>query len=179
MIPLESDWVVPVFTLVGTFLGATAAATVGWFDTRRRHHHEWRRDEVALAEQQRLAMTNRISEFLASTYHAVLSVRDVALAAPDEKRDVEKREIWPTVDRVNRCLTAVRVNDSAAVVAAVEALDRALVELSRKARAREYDYEEWRALRLDVIRDLPDGIIVVARREARGLQAGSPVRATY
>lgn len=179
MIPFEGARVVPLFTLIGTFVGAAVSATVGWFESQRRRDHDRRKDDAALAERQRTAMTQRASDLLAATYHAVLSMRDVALASIDEKGEIEKVEIWPTVDRVNRCLTAVKVNDSSEIVAAAIALDAALVELSRCALTRGYDLEGWRLERAKIIADLPDRLIAIVRREARELQSGKPMLATY
>ncbi len=179
MTPLEVAWAAPVFTLIGAIVGATITATVGWFESRRRREHDRRQDDAALAERQRVAMTSRASEFLAATYHAVLAMRDVALAPDDHKREIEKREIWPTVDRVNRCLTAVKVNDSNELVAAAVALDAALVELSRSAHSMQYDQESWRLERTRIVGDLPDRLTTIARREARALQSGKPVMVVY
>lgn len=170
MLPLEADWVVPVFTLIGTFVGAAVSATVGWFDSRRRSDHDRQRDEMALAEQERLAMTERASEFLAATYHAVVSMRDVALAPADQKQKFEKTEIWPTVDRVNRCLTAVQVNDIDDVVEAAVAIDSALVVLSRSIRSKQWDMDGWRSERSRIVGDLPNQMTVVVRKRAQEIQ---------
>ena len=108
----------------------------------------------------------------------MLSVRDVALAAPDQKHAAEKAEIWPTVDRANGCLAAVRVNDSDEVVAAAVALDRALVELCRRAFVRQYELDDWDAERATVIGDLPDRVTQLVRREALERQSGRPMLTT-
>lgn len=70
MIPLEFAWAAPAFTLIGAIVGATITAAVGWFESRRRSEHDRRRDDAALAERQRVALTDRASEFLAATYIA-------------------------------------------------------------------------------------------------------------
>lgn len=130
---------------------------------------------MALAEQHRLAMTARASEFLAASYHAVVSMRDVALAPEDQKQTVEKSEIWPTVDRVNRSLTALKVNDLEEVVAAAEALDQALLELSRSVQSKQWDMDGWRAERARIVGDLPDKVTAVVRKHAQELQKSRPM----
>lgn len=109
-----------------------------------------------------------MSEFLSASHHAALSLRRLAVAPASEKAAIESAHVWPVVDRVNRALVAVEINDSDALADAVRAVDRALVVLTHEARVRTFTGDEWTTRRDAVISNLPDLAKSVARSEAHG-----------
>lgn len=163
---MSESLVAPLFTLVGALLTAVIAALVAILNSRRETAKEERLLAITQAEQYRQALTDRASTYLAMTYHAVLSMRDLAEAEPRKKALVDKQVVWPTVDPVNRALVAIKINDAPEVVAAATALDTAMVELSRKALGQRYTRDQWREIRTQTIGDKPDQVVEAARRQA-------------
>lgn len=156
-----------LYALIGAVFGAGLTAAVAIVNTRRLI----RKDEhLALLAQQdahRQQLTERSATFVAATYHAVLSLRDLALANASDKPRIEKMEVWPTVDPVNRALSAIRINDPEEIVEAAEAIDEALVILSKEAHQRMFTHDEWSHRRGEVMADRPERAIAVARQHAR------------
>lgn len=96
-------------------------------------------------------------------------MRDVAMAPDEDKKTFEKSDIWPTVDRVNRALVAIRVSDVAPVVEAANSLDAAMVRLSKLAQAKEHTREEWTEVRFGEINALDEALVQAARTQAEAL----------
>jgi hypothetical protein len=111
-------------------------------------------------------LTTRVSHYLAATHHGVLSLRGVALASMRRKLTAERREVWPTIDRVNAALIAIKINDPDELVEAAVALDKAMVELARLARRTVYTRSEWINVRHATIGTHPQRVIEVARQLA-------------
>ncbi|MFT3834393.1 MAG: hypothetical protein QM711_13895 [Micropruina sp.] len=63
---------------------------------------------------------------------------------------MEKTEVWPTVDPVNRALSAIRINDPDDLEQAADEVDRALALLARQASAQTFTHDEWRNCRTGV-----------------------------
>lgn len=157
--------------LIAAVVGAFIALVASWLSARMQAASGERLALAARREADQLAMTQRLSAYLAASYHGVLSLRDLALAEPGAKSSAEKQEVWPSVDRVNSALVAVRINDSEPVVAAVEALDRAMVTLAGEARTGSFTHDQWLARRHELIGALPEAVIDAARG-----RAGKPPR---
>lgn len=159
----------PTFALAGAVVGAAITAAITWLNGRREADES--RDLIARRsrEESRASLAARASEYVAATYHGVLALRDVALAPIEEKRAVEKVEVWPTVDRVNRALINIEINDSPAFVSAVQELDAAMVLLARTATEAVYDLDSWRAARARIIGDLPKRVKDAAKEDLRVL----------
>lgn len=154
-----------LIALLGAVVGAGIAATAAVITTRRKVSAEWKlADEIRL-QARHLAVTERVSTYLAASYHGVLSLRDLALADYGDKLRIEKAEVWPTVDRVNSALVAVQINDSVGIVAAIEAIDASMVVLAREARDVRFTHDEWRARRNQLMGQLPQQAIAAARAE--------------
>lgn len=156
-----------MYTLIGAVIGAALAACIAFVNTNRLIRKD---EKLANREEERLRrqdLTERSAALIAATYHAVLSLRDLALAEPDEKAAIEKSDVWPTVDPVNRALSAVRINDPDDLVQAAEAIDQALIVLARQAREHVFTHEEWRRCRAEHMADKPGQAITVARRYTR------------
>lgn len=128
-------------------------------------------------EARRQAMTDRTSAFLAASSHALLSLRALALAEMADKPNLERTEVWPTVDRVNSALVAVKINDPDDVVTAIKAVDDALKHLAQEANQLTFSHQQWSA-RKESLRDLSEQAIAVARAHALILQTGSSNPAT-
>lgn len=156
-----------MYTLLGALLGAALAATVAVVNTQRLIRKDEKLANLAQSDLRRQELTERAANLIAATYHAVLSLRDLALTEPERKPVVEKTEVRPTVDPVNRALSAIRINDPYDLVQAVEAIDRALVTLAKEANKRAFTYEEWRSYRTQIMSDKPEQAIAIARRYAR------------
>ena len=164
----------PFIAFAAVIVGAVIVGLTSWLTTRRTLAVDQQLARAARDETRRQAITDRTSAFLAASYHGVLSLRDLALAGLAEKSQVEKDEVWPTVDRVNSALVAVQINDPEDVVRAVEAIDRAMVTLAREAKDLAFTHEEWRARRCELIGELPELAIQAARAHALQLQTGIP-----
>jgi hypothetical protein len=95
----------------------------------------------------------------------------MALAPMDGKAVPEKAEVWPTVDRVNRALYAILLNNYKELVAAAKALDRVLVDLGNSAAERQFQPDDWEVERHRLLTHLPERFIAAARRDSDALSA--------
>jgi hypothetical protein len=152
-----------VAALAGTVVGAGISSLVAWLISRQQTKHEQRLATAAAAEKRRIAVGERAGDFLAATYHAVLALRDYAYAEVADKPRLEKSEVWPTVDRVNRALTAIEVNEPQTIVDSVRRLDRALVVLARLAAERSHAPDEWSERRQVTLGTLADDVKAAVR----------------
>lgn len=167
--PENAEFLSLLFTVLATIVGAGIAALVTWVNGQRETRKDERLAQEARAEHRRVAMTERVSDYLAAAHHGVASLRDVALAPAHLKQELEKQEIWPTVDRVNRALVAIQVNDGQDLVLAVQRVDQAMVQLAKAAMAKSFSEGEWRSARRDVMNGLTEGVVAVARSHATRL----------
>ncbi|WP_454085375.1 hypothetical protein [Georgenia sp. Marseille-Q6866] len=88
----------------------------------------------------------------------------------EHKRTVAKVEVWPTVDRVNRALVHIEINDSAALVQAAKELDAAMMLLDQNATSSVHDLDSWRTTRAEIIGDLPERVKDAARVQLQELK---------
>ncbi|GHH66293.1 hypothetical protein [Promicromonospora soli] len=158
--------------LVGTIVGAGIATLGSWLTTRQQTDSAKMLDESRAAEQRRIAMTERVGQFLAATYHGITSLRQLALAESELKSTVEKVEVWPIVDRLNSALVAIEVNDPEDVVDTARRIDRAVYALSKAAGSETFTQESWRAKRQEHMANLPVELKQIVRQHATRLQAG-------
>ena len=154
-----------LIALIGAVVGAGIAATAALITSRRKVSAELNLADENRLQARKRAVTERVSTYLAASYHGVLSLRDLALADYGDKLRIEKAEVWPTVDRVNSALIAVQINDSADIVAAIEAIDASMVILAREARDVRFTHDEWQARRNELMGQLPQQAIAAARAE--------------
>ena len=153
----------PLLALLGAVIGAAIASAVAWLNTRHATAADQRLAQAARDEARRLGITERVSTFMAATYHAVLSLKAVALAEAHDKQHVNRAEFWAAVDRVNMALVAIRINDAEDLVQSVEAIDSALILLSREARDRTFTQAEWRIRRTEIMGRKPEDATETAR----------------
>lgn len=160
-----------VVALITAVASAVIAAGAAVWTSLRQAGSERELLLLTQAEQRRQGLTSRSSAFLAATQDGVLRLRDLAVAEMPRKDDIDKEFVWPTVDRVNTALFAIKVNEPDELVEAANALDRAMVALSKAARERVYTIDEWRQVRGQIIGLAPERVIEAARIQARLLQA--------
>ncbi len=161
-----------LFTVLGTIVGAGIVALVTWINGLRETRKDVQLALNARGEHRRVAMTERVSDYLAAAHHGVASLRDVALAPAELKNDLEKRETWPTVDRVNRALVAIQVNDDADLVVAVQRVDQAMIQLASLAMTKTFLEDEWRSVRRMAMNGLTEAVVATARSHAKKLVDG-------
>lgn len=121
----------------------------------------------------REARSARLTEYLAGTLGAVLAIGQVARAPLEHKAQLERELVWSYVDRANNALTSIELHDAADLVAAVQAFDRAVVELIGLARDRVYDRQAWRDERHVVLDERLAEVKRVGRRHVRGRSSES------
>ncbi len=164
-----------VVALITAVASAVIAAGAAVWTSLRQVGSERELLLLTQAEQRRQGLTSRSSAFLSATQDGVLRLRDLAIAEMADKDDVDKELVWPTVDRVNTALFAIKVNEPDDLVDAANALDRAMVTLAKAARERVYTIDEWRQKRSEIIGLTPERVVDAARRQAELLQ-GDPRR---
>lgn len=162
---------IDVAALITAVASAVIAAGAAVWATVRQTQSERELLLSIQAEQRRQGLTDRSSVFLAATQDGVLRLRDLAVADLESKDRVDKECVWPTVDRVNTALLAIKVNEPDQVVDAANELDRAMVALAKAARERVYTVEEWRQRRGEIVGLKPERVIEAARTHALLLQA--------
>ncbi|MFT4297207.1 MAG: hypothetical protein QM582_17535 [Micropruina sp.] len=167
--PIDAALAAAVLTAV---IAAFAALWTSWRQVRNQRELL----QVTQAEQKRQALTDRCSTYLAATQHAVLQLRDVAMADMESKDEADREKVWPTVDRVNTALVAIKLNDPDELVEAARQLDDAMVELLRAARDQQYTQAEWRARRNEIIGKKPELVVQAARAQALKLQVPPALR---
>lgn len=123
---------------------------------------------MSARSSRREARSDRLTEYLAGTLGGALAIGQVARAPSDQKAHLERELVWPYMDRSNNALTAIELHDAAELVAAVQAFDRAMVELMELAREREYDRQAWRAERHAVLADRLAQVKQIGRRHVAG-----------
>lgn len=165
--------VTPTVEALTPLAGVVVGAVITWVVARLAAREQRDLAQAARDEANREALTERTSAFVAATYHAVLSQSDLAMAPMERKARIWQVQVWPTMDRVNTALVAIKVNDPDDLVKAVTRLDRALVALKEAANETTYTAEEWSTKRDGVIGTLPEDAIQVARRHARALATGT------
>ncbi|QTE28536.1 hypothetical protein [Pengzhenrongella sicca] len=157
------------FALVGAVVGATVGgaitAATTWMNGRKEAAESRDLNARRIREESRSSLAARASEYLAAAYHGVAALRDFALATIDGKPVLEKREVWPTLDRVNRALINIEINDSPTFVRAALELDAAMTALSRSAGAVVHDQDSWRTARRTIIGDLPEKVKDAAKHD--------------
>ncbi len=143
---------------VAALLGAAVAGTVallsqfvgGWISARN---------------SRRERLSNRLTEFLSSTYACVLAIGQVARADGTLKDELERDLVWPYIDRTNQALSEIEIHDKEELVTAAVQLDRGVAKLMQLARASQFDRADWRAHREAAIDPPLREMKAVARRQ--------------
>lgn len=164
---------IAVIALVGVVIGGVMTGLASWLAARSQARSSEQLAARRSREEARSGVQGRVSSYLAATYQGVLSLRDMALAETEAKPAIEKAEVWPTVDRVNAALVAIRVCDSGALVAAVNTFDVAMVQLAADARNEVFTHDTWRARRTEVIGTQYDRVVSAARDDIERLNTAT------
>jgi hypothetical protein len=114
------------------------------------------------------ARSARLTNYLSASYGGVLAIGQVARAPMDQKPRLERELVWAYIDQSNRALTAIELHDAAELVAAVQAVDRSVVDLMSAARGQEFDRQNWRDQRHALLDDTLAQLKQVGRRHVRG-----------
>lgn len=93
----------------------------------------------------------RLSDFAAQAWTLTLVISQLARAPLSEKQEIlDSRRILESTDAFNSAMAKIQLLESGDVFVAAHAIDRCLVYLTREARSRQFDREEWKLLRSDL-----------------------------
>jgi hypothetical protein len=157
--------------LAGVLIGALIAGLFSWLASRKQINSDQRIASARVVQDRQVAMTERATAFLAATYGAFASLRDLAVAPISEKRALDKREVWPSAYAMTKALVAIRINDSPELSQAADKFDLALRTLGTRARVSEFTHDDWTRERDSELAGLSQQFQDVAREKIRSVRA--------
>jgi hypothetical protein len=140
--------------LIGSAISAVVAMAVVTLQ------YSLERRKQSLAER-----TERLGEFLASSYAVAVGIEEVAIAPTKDKSRTEVGIRSTVADRFNSGLTRLRLFENAEVVAAATHLERELTRLMGVAREHAWSRQEWRDSVRPPLARLTDQYETIARRK--------------
>jgi hypothetical protein len=127
--------------LIGSAISAIVAMAVVAFQ------YSLERRKQSLAER-----AERLGDFLASSYAVAVGIEEIAGEPIEHKTRVEAKVRSSVEDRLNSCLTRLRLFEDADVVAAATYLERELTRITDVARDQVWSRAAWRDQRSELSR---------------------------
>lgn len=144
-------------TAAAVLIGSAISAIVAMVVVALQYSLERRRH--SLAER-----AERLGEFLAASYAVAVGIGEIAIAPLKDKIQVEADARSALEDRLNRCLTKVRLFEDADVVAAATYMERELTRITGIANSQVSSRAQWRRQRSELSR-LTREYETIARRK--------------